>query len=138
MAASVARTIDLKPGCHPGGPWRADSPTTARVTQPLRGCPGDRTSPRQDLLDYGALGLDPGDQCPHRPGGIPLPALADFDLKDAFGSLDGLCLAYVGDGNNVAHRCCSAEPLLGVECADRLSSWLSSLDSAVLEAGQGP
>src|SRR5437764_969186 len=48
----------------------------------------------------------------------PCQALADvFTLKERFGRLRGLKLAYVGDGNNVAHSlllCCSH---LGMSCA---------------------
>ncbi len=47
----------------------------------------------------------------------PCQALADiFTLKEHFGRLRGLKLAYVGDGNNVAHSlllCCSR---LGIHC----------------------
>jgi ornithine carbamoyltransferase len=48
----------------------------------------------------------------------PCQALADvFTLKERFGQLRGLKLAYVGDGNNVAHSlllCCSR---LGMSCS---------------------
>lgn len=48
----------------------------------------------------------------------PCQALADmFTLKEQFGRLRGLKLAYVGDGNNVAHSlllCCAR---LGVHCS---------------------
>jgi ornithine carbamoyltransferase len=48
----------------------------------------------------------------------PCQALADvFTLKERFGRLRGLKLAYVGDGNNVAHSlllCCSH---LGMNCS---------------------
>jgi ornithine carbamoyltransferase len=48
----------------------------------------------------------------------PCQALADmFTLKEQFGRLRGLKLAYVGDGNNVAHSlllCCAR---LGIHCS---------------------
>lgn len=48
----------------------------------------------------------------------PCQALADmFTLREHFGRLKGLKLAYIGDGNNVAHSlllCCSR---LGIDCA---------------------
>lgn len=48
----------------------------------------------------------------------PCQAFADmFTLKEHFGQLRGLKLAYVGDGNNVAHSlllCCSR---LGIDCS---------------------
>ena len=48
----------------------------------------------------------------------PCQALADmFTLKEQFGRLRGLKLAYVGDGNNVAHSlllCCAR---LGMNCS---------------------
>jgi ornithine carbamoyltransferase len=45
----------------------------------------------------------------------PCQALADFlTLQEAFGTLQGLTLAYVGDGNNVAHSLLLCGALLGV------------------------
>jgi len=46
----------------------------------------------------------------------PVQALADLQtLQEAFGRLDGLRLAYVGDGNNVARSLAIAGGLTGVE-----------------------
>jgi ornithine carbamoyltransferase len=46
----------------------------------------------------------------------PLQALADMlTLRERFGRLDGLKLAYVGDGNNVANSLIEAGALTGVE-----------------------
>jgi ornithine carbamoyltransferase len=48
----------------------------------------------------------------------PCQALADvLTLRDRFGPLDGLRIAYVGDGNNVAHSLIEAASLLGMEIA---------------------
>jgi ornithine carbamoyltransferase len=48
----------------------------------------------------------------------PCQALADLmTLKERFGRLDGLRLAYVGDGNNVAHSLMILAPKAGVEVA---------------------
>jgi len=48
----------------------------------------------------------------------PCQALADFlTLRDTFGRLKGLKLAYVGDGNNVAHSLLLTGAKLGVEVA---------------------
>jgi ornithine carbamoyltransferase len=45
----------------------------------------------------------------------PCQALADYlTLREAFGSIAGLTLAYVGDGNNVAHSLMLCGALLGV------------------------
>jgi len=45
----------------------------------------------------------------------PCQALADyFTLQEAFGELKGLTVAYVGDGNNVAHSLLLCGALLGV------------------------
>mgnify|MGYP001468423411 CR=1 FL=1 len=46
----------------------------------------------------------------------PCQALADFmTIKEEFGSLEGLVLTYVGDGNNVANSLIICGSLLGVE-----------------------
>ncbi len=48
----------------------------------------------------------------------PCQALADvFTLKERFGELRGLKLAFVGDGNNVAHSLMLTAPRLGVNLA---------------------
>ena len=48
----------------------------------------------------------------------PCQALADLlTLKETFGHLDGLKLAYVGDGNNVARSLAIVGALAGVEVA---------------------
>ena len=45
----------------------------------------------------------------------PCQALADYlTMQEAFGSLEGLTMAYVGDGNNVAHSLLIAGAQLGV------------------------
>ena len=48
----------------------------------------------------------------------PCQALADLmTLRERFGRLDGLKLAYVGDGNNMARSLLIAGRLAGVEVA---------------------
>lgn len=52
------------------------------------------------------------------PASHPCQALADLQtLRQRFGRLDGLKVAYVGDGNNVAHSLAVAGSLAGVEVA---------------------
>jgi ornithine carbamoyltransferase len=48
----------------------------------------------------------------------PCQALADMlTLRERFGRLEGLRLAYIGDGNNVAHSLIESAPLAGFELA---------------------
>ena len=52
---------------------------------------------------------------PSPTGSTPCQALADYlTLQEAFGDIGGLTLAYVGDGNNVAHSLMLCGALLGV------------------------
>ena len=67
----------------------------------------------------------------------PCQALADMlTLKEHFGRLRGLKLAFVGDGNNVAHSlmlCCAR---LGIHCRGGHPARLSSRSATVVNAGQ--
>ena len=55
----------------------------------------------------------------------PCQALADLlTLRERFGHLDGLRLAYVGDGNNVAHSLIEAGALAGMHVRHRLPARL--------------
>ena len=50
----------------------------------------------------------------------PCQALADLlTLREAFGSLEGRVLAYVGDGNNVARSLAVVGALAGMEVRSR-------------------
>ncbi len=64
------------------------------------------------------------------PGHHPCQALADLmTLREAFGSLEGRRLAYVGDGNNVARSLAILGALAGVEVA------VAAPEGLQLEAG---
>jgi ornithine carbamoyltransferase len=66
------------------------------------------------------------------PSHHPCQALADLlTLKERFGELDGLRLAYVGDGNNVARSLAILGTLAGVEVR------IASPDGYRLEDGHG-
>jgi ornithine carbamoyltransferase len=66
----------------------------------------------------------------------PCQALADMlTLRDHFGPLDGLRIAYVGDGNNVAHSLIEAASLLGMEIAVATPTGYEP-DAALVRAAQ--
>jgi ornithine carbamoyltransferase len=66
----------------------------------------------------------------------PCQALADLlTLKELFGHLDGLKLAYVGDGNNVAHSLMEAGALAGMHVVVASPEGYES-DPAVLSTAQ--
>jgi ornithine carbamoyltransferase len=67
----------------------------------------------------------------------PCQALADMmTLKERFGTLDGLRLAYVGDGNNVCHSLMLLGAAVGVEVAVACPAGLEPDGAIVREAGE--
>jgi len=88
---------------------------TARVLSSFADGIMARVFAHQDVLDLAKFGSKPVinglSDLLH-----PCQALADFfTLREKFGSLDGLKLAYVGDGNNVCHELMLGAARLGVE-----------------------
>jgi ornithine carbamoyltransferase len=72
----------------------------------------------------------------------PCQILADLlTLYERHGSLRGIKLAYVGDGNNVAHSLALAAPSLGIDlrfaCPDGYEPDPSIMDQALAAAGSG-
>jgi ornithine carbamoyltransferase len=66
----------------------------------------------------------------------PCQALADLlTMREAFGRLDGLRLAYVGDGNNVARSLAVLGTLAGVEVAVASPPGLALEEDVALPAG---
>jgi ornithine carbamoyltransferase len=65
----------------------------------------------------------------------PCQALADFQtLEEKFGSLDGLKLAYTGDGNNVAHSLMLCAARMGVNFSVATPAGYEPLRSVVDQA----
>ncbi len=88
---------------------------TARVLSTFADGIMARVFAHQDVLDLAKFGSKPVinglSDLLH-----PCQALADFfTLREKFGSLDGLKIAYVGDGNNVCHELMIGASRLGVE-----------------------
>lgn len=88
---------------------------TARVLSTFADGMMARVFAHQDVLDLAKFGSKPVinglSDLLH-----PCQALADFfTLRERFGSLAGLKLAYVGDGNNVCHELMIGAARLGVE-----------------------
>jgi ornithine carbamoyltransferase len=88
---------------------------TARVLSTFADGIMARVFAHQDVLDLAKFGSKPVinglSDLLH-----PCQALADFfTLRERFGSLSGLKLAYVGDGNNVCHELMIGAARLGVE-----------------------
>jgi ornithine carbamoyltransferase len=88
---------------------------TARVLSTFADGIMARVFAHQDVLDLAKFGSKPV------VNGLsdllhPCQALADFfTLREHFGSLSGLRIAYVGDGNNVCHELMIGAARLGVE-----------------------
>ena len=66
-------------------------------------------------MELAAQAADPGHQRADAPR-APCQALADlFTIRERFGDLRGLVLAFVGDGNNVYHSLALLGATLGIE-----------------------
>jgi ornithine carbamoyltransferase len=90
---------------------------TALVLSRYVGAIGVRTGPHEpvaELAEHATVPVVNMLTADHH----PCQALADLlTLKERFGRLEGLKLAYVGDGNNVAHSLMIIAPKAGVEVA---------------------
>ncbi len=107
---------------------------TARVLSRFCDALAVRTFAQQELVDYAYWASIPVinalTDLEH-----PCQALADFlTMQEAFGDLHGQTLAYVGDGNNVAHSLMLCGALLGVNvrigCPDGFEPLPGVLDQA--------
>jgi ornithine carbamoyltransferase len=113
MARLGGQTIDLNPQVSQVGRGEPVA-DTARVLSRYVDALAVRTFAQSELEDYAHWASIPVinalTDLEH-----PCQALADFlTLQEAFGALQGLTLAYVGDGNNVAHSLMLCGALLGV------------------------
>jgi len=113
MARLGGQTIDLNPQVSQVGRGEPVA-DTARVLSRYVDALSIRTFAQEELAEYAHWASVPVinalTDLEH-----PCQALADFlTLQEAFGSIEGLTLSYVGDGNNVAHSLMLCGALLGV------------------------
>ena len=113
MARLGGQTVDLNPQLTQVGRGEPLE-DTARVLSRFCDVLAVRTYEQAELEDYAHWSSIPVinalTDLEH-----PCQVLADyFTMQEAFGDLDGLSLAYVGDGNNVAHSLMVCGALLGV------------------------
>ena len=113
MARLGGQTIDLNPQVSQVGRGEPVA-DTARVLSRYVDALAIRTFAQDELAEYAHWASIPVinalTDLEH-----PCQALADYlTLQEAFGSIDGLTLSYVGDGNNVAHSLMLCGALLGV------------------------
>ncbi|WP_320667163.1 ornithine carbamoyltransferase [Prochlorococcus sp. MIT 1307] len=113
MARLGGQTVDLNPKVTQLGRGEPLE-DTARVLSRFCDALAIRTYSQEELEDYSKWSSIPVinalTDLEH-----PCQALADFfTMHEAFGSLEGQTLAYVGDGNNVAHSLMLCGALLGV------------------------
>jgi ornithine carbamoyltransferase len=113
MARLGGPTIDLNPQVSQVGRGEPVA-DTARVLSRYVDALAIRTFAQGELADYAHWASIPViNALTDREH--PCQALADFlTLREAFGAIEGLTLAYVGDGNNVAHSLMLCGALLGV------------------------
>ena len=113
MARLGGQTIDLNPQVSQVGRGEPVA-DTARVLSRYVNALSIRTFAQEELAEYAHWASIPVinalTDLEH-----PCQALADFlTLQEVFGSIEGLTLSYVGDGNNVAHSLMLCGALLGV------------------------
>jgi ornithine carbamoyltransferase len=113
MARLGGQTVDLNPAVTQVGRGEPIE-DTARVLSRYVDALAIRTFAQADLEHYAQAATIPVvnalTDLEH-----PCQALADYlTLQENFGQLKGLTLAYVGDGNNVAHSLLLSGALLGV------------------------
>jgi ornithine carbamoyltransferase len=113
MARLGGQTVDLNPQVSQVGRGEPVA-DTARVLSRYVDALSIRTFAQEELAEYAHWASIPVinalTDLEH-----PCQALADFlTLQEAFGSIEGLTLSYVGDGNNVAHSLMLCGALLGV------------------------
>ena len=113
MARLGGQTIDLNPQVSQVGRGEPVA-DTARVLSRYVDALAIRTFAQSELEEYAHWATIPVinalTDLEH-----PCQALADFlTMQEAFGDLQGQTLAYVGDGNNVAHSLMICGALLGV------------------------
>ena len=113
MARLGGQTLDLNPQVTQVGRGEPVA-DTARVLSRYVDALAIRTFAQEELAEYARWASIPVinalTDLEH-----PCQALADFlTLQEAFGAIEGLTLAYVGDGNNVAHSLMLCGALLGV------------------------
>ncbi|MFM7652109.1 MAG: ornithine carbamoyltransferase, partial [Vulcanococcus sp.] len=113
MARLGGQTLDLNPQVTQVGRGEPVA-DTARVLSRYVDALAIRTFAQQELAEYAHWASIPVvnalTDLEH-----PCQALADYlTLQEAFGNVAGLTLAYVGDGNNVAHSLMLCGALLGV------------------------
>ena len=113
MTRLGGQTIDLNPQVSQVGRGEPVA-DTARVLSRYVDALSIRTFAQEELAEYAHWASVPVinalTDLEH-----PCQALADFlTLQEAFGSIEGLTLSYVGDGNNVAHSLMLCGALLGV------------------------
>jgi ornithine carbamoyltransferase len=135
MARLGGSTIDLNPAVTQVGRGEPIE-DTARVLSRYVDALAIRTFAQSELEHYAAAASIPVvNALTDREH--PCQALADFlTLQENFGSLQGLTLAYVGDGNNVAHSLLLSGALLGVNVRIGCPAGFHP-DAAVLKQARG-
>ena len=135
MARLGGQTIDLNPQVSQVGRGEPVA-DTARVLSRYVDALAIRTFAQDELAEYAHWASIPVinalTDLEH-----PCQALADYlTLQESFGSITGLTLTYLGDGNNVAHSLMLCGALLGVHvrigCPQNFAP-----DPAVLEQARG-